>query len=59
MYTTPTSVTDVFCLVTYGTAQFKLYTSVQAHACACTFNACKTKKLACARTVACDFGMRT
>ena len=26
----------------YGTAQFKFYTCVQAHACACTFNACKT-----------------
>ena len=28
----------------YGTAQFKLYTCVQVHACACTFNACKTSK---------------
>ena len=30
--------------ITYGTAQFKLHTRVQAHACACTFNACKTSK---------------
>ena len=44
---------------TYSTAQFKLYTHVQVHACACTFNACKITKMACARTVACDFGMRT
>ena len=28
----------------YGTAQFKLYTSVQVHAFACTFNTCKTSK---------------
>ena len=28
----------------YGTAQFKLYTRVQVHVCACTFNACKTSK---------------
>ena len=26
----------------YGTAQFKLYTCVQAHARACMFNTCKT-----------------
>ena len=38
----------------YGTTQFKLYTHVQAHACACT---AKLKKLACAHTVACDFGV--
>ena len=43
----------------YGSAQFKLYTRVQVHACACTFNAFKLKKLACARTVARDFGMCT
>ena len=29
---------------TYGTAQFKLYTCVQVHACACKLNACKTSK---------------
>ena len=28
----------------YGTAQFKLYTCMQVHACACTFNACKSLK---------------
>ena len=43
----------------YGTAQFKVYTHMQANACACTFNMCKTSKLACARTVALNFGMRT
>ena len=32
---------------------------MQVHACACTFNTCKTSKLACARTVARDFGVRT
>ena len=44
----------------YGTAQFKLYTYVQVHACACTFNAYKTSKPGmCARTVAHDFGVCT
>ena len=32
-------------LYTYGTAQFKLYTRVRVHACACTFIACKTLKI--------------
>ena len=32
---------------------------MQVHACACTLHMCKTSKLACAHTVACDFGMRT
>ena len=31
-----------YCMHCYGTAQFKLYTRMQAHACACTFNMCKT-----------------
>ena len=29
---------------TYSTAQFKLYTHMQVHVCACTLNACKTSK---------------
>ena len=44
--------------LTYGTAQFKVYTRVQAHACACTFNMFNTSKLACACTVAHNFGVR-
>ena len=44
----------------YGTAQFKLYTYVQVHAYACTFNAYKTSKPGlCTCTVACDFGVCT
>ena len=38
----------------YSTAQFKLYTRVLAH-----LTLAKVKKLACARNVACDFGVRT
>ena len=43
----------------YGTAQFKVYMCVQAHTCACTFNEMhvKLQKLACTRTVACNFGV--
>ena len=33
-----------FDLGTYSTAQFKVYTRMQAHACACMFNTCKTSK---------------
>ena len=40
---------------TYSTAQFKLYTHVQVHACACMFNMRKITKMARARTVAYDF----
>ena len=43
----------------YSTAQFKLYTCVQVHMCACTFNTCKTSKLAFVHTFACDFGVCT
>ena len=34
----------LYVLLMYGKARFKLYTRVQVHACACTFNACKTSK---------------
>ena len=34
----------ISCMAIYCTAQFKLYTSVQVHVCACMFNACKTLK---------------
>ena len=30
---------------------------MQAQACACTFNTCKTSKLVCVHSTACDFGM--
>ena len=44
----------------YGTAQFKLYTYVQVHAYACTFNAYKTSKPGlCTCTVARDFSVCT
>ena len=46
-------------LLFYRIAQFKLYTRVQVHVCACMFNACITSKLLCACTVARNFGMRT
>ena len=39
------------------TAQFKLYTHVQVHACACRLTCAKLQNLACARSVACDFGV--
>ena len=45
--------------IIYGTAQFKLYTCMQVHMCACKFNACKTSKTGMAHTVAHDFGVRT
>ena len=41
---------------TYSTAQFKLYTCVQVHACVCTLTRAKLQKLVCAPTVARDFG---
>ena len=41
----------------YSTAQFKVSTCVQAHVSACTH--VKLQKLSCARTVACNFGVRT
>ena len=55
--TTITCIMYVCIYVSYGTAQFKLYTHVQ-NACACTFNACKLQKLTCAHTVA-HFGACT
>ena len=41
-------------LLLYRTAQFKIYTRVQVHVCACMLNACITSKPLCAHTVACN-----
>ena len=44
----------------YGTAQFKLYTCVQVYTRVLAhLTHAKLQKLACARTVACHFGVRT
>ena len=45
--------------VLYGTAQFKLYTRMQVHACVARLTRAKLKKLACACTVAHNFVVRT
>ena len=42
----------------YGTAQFKLYTCVQAHTCACKFNASKTSKTGVYMQCCTRFGVR-
>ena len=43
----------------YGTAQFKLYTHMLVHTCACTFTLCKIVNVVCIFFVACGFVVHT